>query len=88
MPLRAQVPVEHKLTRTVTILRTQTLASAPYIMFGAIVGRNSAFHGLSRDGLEELGGVEYRVLSALLWIVASVRVYLCLRSRRQLTGVH
>ena len=98
---RAFPKLERKLTRTVTIPRTQTFASArgaaalppgshaaPYITFEATVGRNLAFHGLSRDGLEEPGGVEYRALSALLWIVASVRVYLCLLSRRQLTGVH
>ena len=58
------------LTRTVTIPRTQTFASAraptlapgarqvPYISFEAVVGRNSAFQQLSREQLEELGGIE------------------------------
>ncbi|EGO00821.1 hypothetical protein SERLA73DRAFT_105229 [Serpula lacrymans var. lacrymans S7.3] len=41
-----------------------------YISFDAIVGRNSAFHLLTNEQLEELGGVEYRALNALLWLVA------------------
>ena len=77
--------LERQLTRTVTIPRTQTLASVrdaatrpegtrfvSYISFGAVVGRNSKFEKLSKDELEELGGVEYRGLTALLWIVGSV----------------
>jgi hypothetical protein len=47
----------------------------PYISFEAVVGRNSAFHLLTKDQLEEIGGVEYRALNALLWIVASVRFW-------------
>ncbi|KAG8745159.1 low affinity potassium transporter [Ceratobasidium sp. 414] len=42
----------------------------PYISFNAVVGRNSQFHDLSPEEQEELGGVEYRALTALLWIVA------------------
>ncbi|KAI6163432.1 cation transport protein-domain-containing protein [Pisolithus thermaeus] len=47
-------------------------ASKPtaYISFRATVGRNSAFHALTNEQLEELGGVEYRALNALLWLVA------------------
>ena len=83
---RAFPKLERKLTRTVTIARTQTIASGrgggaaaagaravQYITFEAVVGRNSVFHALTREQLEELGGVEYRALTALLWIVASVR---------------
>ncbi|KAH8115409.1 cation transport protein-domain-containing protein [Phellopilus nigrolimitatus] len=40
-----------------------------YISFDAIVGRNSKFHLLTEEHLQELGGVEYRALTALLWIV-------------------
>ncbi|EPQ55187.1 hypothetical protein GLOTRDRAFT_111153 [Gloeophyllum trabeum ATCC 11539] len=72
--------VQQKLHRTMTMPRTQTIASTrgevpagvkpvPYISFDAIVGRNSAFYELTNDELEELGGVEYRALNALLWIV-------------------
>ncbi|KAH9950694.1 TrkH-domain-containing protein [Amylocystis lapponica] len=46
-----------------------TAKRVPYISFSAIVSRNSAFRGLSAAQLEELGGVEYCALSALLWIV-------------------
>ncbi|KZS87287.1 TrkH-domain-containing protein [Sistotremastrum niveocremeum HHB9708] len=41
----------------------------PYVTFEARVGRNSAFEMLTREELEELGGVEYRALNVLLWIV-------------------
>ncbi|KAJ3572113.1 hypothetical protein NP233_g3294 [Leucocoprinus birnbaumii] len=76
---------KRRLTRTVTIPATQSLVSTraglhapphahakavPYISFNAIVGRNSAFHLLTHEQLEELGGVEYRALNALLWLVA------------------
>lgn len=45
-----------------------------YISFDAIVGRNSAFQMLTSEQLEELGGVEYRGLNALLWLVALVSI--------------
>ncbi|RAL60223.1 hypothetical protein DID88_000003 [Monilinia fructigena] len=32
-------------------------------------GRNGQFHGLSRDEREHLGGVEYRAISFLAWLV-------------------
>jgi hypothetical protein len=76
---------ERKLTRTVTMPATTSLVSAhagqrvpphakavPYISFNAIVGRNSTFHLLTKEQMEELGGVEYRALNALLWLVAGV----------------
>ncbi|KAF7440982.1 low affinity potassium transporter [Pleurotus ostreatus] len=46
--------------------------SAPvsYVSFPPIIGRNSMFHLLTEEQLEELGGVEYRALTALLWIIA------------------
>ncbi|KAI5982488.1 TrkH-domain-containing protein [Pisolithus albus] len=43
---------------------------ATYISFRATVGHNSAFRALTNEQLEELGGVEYRALNALLWLVA------------------
>ncbi|KAL0574295.1 hypothetical protein V5O48_007653 [Marasmius crinis-equi] len=76
-----------QMTRTVTIPRTMTYASShggaslapgaravPYISFEAVVGRNSAFPMLSEEQLHELGGVEYRALNALLWIVAGYHI--------------
>ncbi|KAG1737871.1 cation transport protein-domain-containing protein [Suillus paluster] len=45
-----------------------------YISFDAVVGRNSAFHVSTNEQLEELGGVEYRALNALLWLVASYHI--------------
>jgi hypothetical protein len=80
--------LQRKLTRTMTIPRTTTLNGvvgakpAPYISFNAIVGRNSAFHQLTREQQDELGGVEYRALNALLWIVAGVSFFSMLNRER------
>ena len=49
----------------------------PYISFDAIIGRNSVFHELTNEQLEELGGVEYRALNALMWLVPLVRLVFC-----------
>ncbi|EIW80365.1 TrkH-domain-containing protein [Coniophora puteana RWD-64-598 SS2] len=57
-------------TGTVHTTRTGGTKEVAYISFDAIVGRNSTFHWLTNEQLEELGGVEYRALNALLWIVA------------------
>jgi len=71
-----------KITRTVTIPVTTSLTPghenkpgskhAPYLSFKARVGPNSTFHFLTGDQLDEIGGVEYRALNALLWIVGGV----------------
>ena len=77
--------IQRQFTKTVTVPRTTTITShrgdhlaagakhVSYISFDAVVGRNSTFTMLTNEQLEELGGVEYRALNALLWIVASVR---------------
>ncbi|EJD08024.1 TrkH-domain-containing protein [Fomitiporia mediterranea MF3/22] len=39
--------------------------------FNALIGRNSMFYNLTEEDLEELGGVEYRGLNALLWLIAT-----------------
>ncbi|KAI0060371.1 TrkH-domain-containing protein [Artomyces pyxidatus] len=41
----------------------------PYLSFPVRVAHNSRFLRLSDDDCEELGGIEYRALNALLWIV-------------------
>ena len=72
-----------KLTRTLTMPRAVSLVSGradappgakvvPYISFDAVVGRNSSFHHLTSEQRDEIGGVEYRALRALLWIVGIV----------------
>ncbi|KZT01449.1 uncharacterized protein LAESUDRAFT_731151 [Laetiporus sulphureus 93-53] len=77
--------LKRKLTRTMTMPRTRTIVSqhgsmAPgarpvsYISFEAVVGRNSTFKSLTKEQLEELGGVEYRALGALLWIVGGYHI--------------
>ncbi|KAI0042575.1 hypothetical protein FA95DRAFT_1564224 [Auriscalpium vulgare] len=81
--------LQHHISRTVTIPRTQTITSVhtnnigspstgaravPYISFDAVVGRNSVFHSLDSEQLEELGGVEYRALTMLSWIVGGYHI--------------
>lgn len=75
------------MPRTATIGRTNTVAGkesnatsggdtidkeVPYISFAATVGRNSRFTGLTEEQMDELGGVEYRSLRILLYIVIFV----------------
>ena len=50
----------------------------PYLSFPTIVGRNSVFHGLTEDQLEELGGIEFRALNMLMWAVPLVCLVLWL----------
>ncbi|KAH7102156.1 cation transport protein-domain-containing protein [Auriculariales sp. MPI-PUGE-AT-0066] len=72
--------VGNRLRRTFTMPRTSTHMSGrdgplsdsgrpAYLSFDAIVGHNSAFDMLSDEQLEELGGVEYRALYMLLWVI-------------------
>ena len=78
---------QHRLQRTLTVPRTETLLPqarhtvitpegpvrlVSYFSFPVTVKRNSIFHGLKEEHIEELGGVEYRALSALIWIIPAV----------------
>jgi hypothetical protein len=80
--------LHRKIRRTVTMPRTATLLPAdtahssqarhgavrfvPYLSFPTIVGKNSAFHGLTEDQLEEIGGIVFRALNMLMWAVPLV----------------
>ena len=74
--------LKRKFRRTLTVPVTMSLTPghenkpgskyAPYLSFEARVGPNSNFHLLTSDQLDEIGGVEYRALNALLCIVAGV----------------
>lgn len=75
-----------KPQRTMTISHSQTVISTDQSgnmdfgktltyfseTFNAIIGRNSKFYSLTDEHLEELGGVEFRALNALLWILPVV----------------
>jgi hypothetical protein len=76
---------QRRLSRVMTIPATTSLVPTnaaqpalpnakvvPYISFNAIVGRNSNFRNLTNEQLEELGGIEYRALNVLLWIIGLV----------------
>lgn len=67
------------MPRTNTISGRGTMATdgtqgkeVPYISFSAVVGRNSRFTDLTDEQKDELGGVEYRALRVLLYIVVGV----------------
>jgi Trk-type K+ transport system membrane component len=47
----------------------ETDPSLSYFSFFPFVSRNSQFHGLTEDQLEELGGVEYLALRSLSWLI-------------------
>ena len=76
--------LKRKITRTITVPVAMSLTPghenrpgskyAPYLSFEARVGPNSNFYLLTSDQLDEIGGVEYRALNALLCIVAGVNL--------------
>ena len=66
------MPTESKLAPDDTNADLQGDRPVPYLSFNARVRKNSVFYGLSDSDCEELGGVEYRALTALLWIVPMV----------------
>ena len=41
----------------------------PYLSYAATIGRNSTFVDLTEEQREELGGIEYRALKTLAWIL-------------------
>ncbi|OCF73744.1 potassium ion transporter [Kwoniella mangroviensis CBS 8886] len=76
------------MAKTMTVPRTNTTAGrgsiaaasgnekeVPYISFAAVVGRNSMFHSLTTEQMDELGGVEYRALRVLLYIVVGYFIF-------------
>lgn len=66
------MPIESKLVPECTDTDLPGTRSVSYFSFNVKVRKNSAFYGLSDRDCEELGGVEYRALTALLWIVPAV----------------
>ena len=78
--------LERRIRRTVTVPVSRTLTSqhvegghqpegsqpVNYISFNALVGRNSTFHDLTDEQIEELCGIEFKALNCLVWIVPCV----------------
>ncbi|RMZ79738.1 hypothetical protein DV738_g3274, partial [Chaetothyriales sp. CBS 135597] len=61
-----------------TFRRTTTgrsIEAAPYLSYQPTVGRNSFFVNLTQAQREELGGIEYRSLKTLAWVL--VLYYFC-----------
>ena len=47
----------------------QDIDPLPYLSYAATIGRNSTFVDLTEEQREELGGIEYRALKTLAWIL-------------------
>ncbi|KAE9992878.1 hypothetical protein EG327_007355 [Venturia inaequalis] len=47
----------------------QTSDPLPYLSYAATIGRNSTFVDLTEEQREELGGIEYRALKTLAWVL-------------------
>ncbi|KAK8865865.1 hypothetical protein IAR55_001013 [Kwoniella newhampshirensis] len=86
---RAFPQATKNLEKSLTMARTNTIGGrgsvapsgtegkeVPYISFAAVVGRNSRFTGLTQEQMDELGGVEYRALRVLLYIVVGYFVFI------------
>ncbi|GAA5992419.1 hypothetical protein JCM11641_002901 [Rhodosporidiobolus odoratus] len=73
---------------------TGAVKPVSYITFDAVVGRNSKFHGLTTAQQEELGGVEYRALTALLrivslyWLLCQLIAVLCIAPWLNYSGTY
>ena len=50
--------------------RDKTYEDMPYLSYNPTIGRNSNFIGLSLEQREELGGIEYRALRTLAFVLA------------------
>ncbi|KAB8290383.1 hypothetical protein EYC80_010816 [Monilinia laxa] len=68
--------LKHRTHQTITSLdhlqegqQDLTPLQYPSYLNNDTTGRNGQFHGLSRDEREHLGGVEYRAISFLAWLV-------------------
>lgn len=48
--------------------------NAPYLSYTFSVGRNSQFYDLTQEQRDELGGIEYRSLKTLAWILVGKTV--------------
>ncbi|GAO49217.1 hypothetical protein G7K_3375-t1 [Saitoella complicata NRRL Y-17804] len=55
---------------------TRTNVELPYLSYAATVGRNSTFVDLTPEQRQELGGIEYRSLVALVWVLGTYFVFL------------
>ena len=58
-----------KTFSSMTTARSREKLEMPYLSWQATTGRNSAFLGLTEEQREELGGIEYRALKTLSWIL-------------------
>lgn len=69
---RTHVPAQRTMTMTRPLSdndQDTTTKFAPYLTFDALVTGNSHFRNLTSAQRRELGGVEYRALSLLSWLI-------------------
>jgi potassium uptake Trk family protein len=62
------------VSRTFTQNREDNTDPLPYLSYAATIGRNSEFVDLTEEQREELGGIEYRSLKTLAWVLISYNI--------------
>lgn len=67
--------------------RSASPMKAPYLSYTPSVGRNSQFYDLTDDQRNELGGIEYRSLKTLSWILVGEASDVMFTYVLRLTGI-
>jgi Trk-type K+ transport system membrane component len=67
--LRARVASRSRTFKTYLSHDRETTDPLPYLSYAATIGRNSTFVDLTEEQREELGGIEYRSLKTLAWVL-------------------
>ncbi|KAF2436858.1 hypothetical protein EJ08DRAFT_666996 [Tothia fuscella] len=67
--LRARAMSRSRTFKTYLSHDKETHDPLPYLSYAATIGRNSTFVDLTEEQREELGGIEYRALKTLAWVL-------------------
>jgi Trk-type K+ transport system membrane component len=67
--IRAQMGARSKSFASFLSQERQSSDPLPYLSYSATIGRNSTFVDLTEEQREELGGIEYRSLKTLAWVL-------------------
>jgi Trk-type K+ transport system membrane component len=67
--LRARIGTRSKTFASFLSQEKHSSDPLPYLSYAATIGRNSTFVDLTEEQREELGGIEYRSLKTLAWVL-------------------
>jgi len=67
--IRARIVSRSRSFGTFVSQERETSDPLPYLSYAATIGRNSIFVDLTEEQREELGGIEYRSLKTLAWVL-------------------